>query len=253
MGTDSSDEHVISIINQVLGCDARLDVRRRVVHNVFHSLLGTDVFHCHFQCRKILDQRFHDFFDKDGFPFENIGVCDLRMNAEHHSHLLHRFQNRVQIFDVRDTEGGVGRGTRGVVLASDDSGSPVGVFQCGSLSDFFRFGTVGEIERHEGLEVRWILPVLGKRGHDALLVFQGKLDSGDGRLQIRHHQTSTESRVCVFQDGCGGRTISAMVVEIVGVTNGDRLVVGHARRSCLLFVFVFWELIVKFGWGYQSL
>ena len=75
-----------------MACDAGLDIVRCFVHNVIDSFFRRDVFHGDLQGRKVPDQGLHDLLDEDRFPFEDVRVGDLRMDAQHHPHLL--LQNR---------------------------------------------------------------------------------------------------------------------------------------------------------------
>ena len=73
------------------------------------------------------------------------------------------------------------------------------------------------------------MAVLLHRSKDALLIFQGQFYSGYRRFKVRHHETTTEPRVCVDQHGCCCRTISTMMVEVVG--GGDSN--GFVGHGCL--------------------
>ena len=150
----------IPIVNQMLGRDASLDVGWRLVHNIVHGLLGANVFHRNLQGREFYYQLFHDFFNENRFPFENVGVRDLGMNTKHHPQLLHFFQDRVDMFDVRDAKSGISRSARWIVFAGNDGGCPIGVFERHGLPDFFRIRIVGEVEGHQRLKIRGILLVL---------------------------------------------------------------------------------------------
>mmetsp|Transcript_2550 Transcript_2550/g.6130 ORF Transcript_2550/g.6130 Transcript_2550/m.6130 type:complete len:218 (+) Transcript_2550:277-930(+) len=103
--TSDGIARTIPIVNQMLWGDASLDVGWCLIHNIIHGLFGANVFHRDFQGWELFYQRFHDFFDEDRFPVENISFCDLGMNAKHHPYLFHFFQDRVNVLDVGDTKG----------------------------------------------------------------------------------------------------------------------------------------------------
>lgn len=155
------------------------------------------------------------------------------MNAKHHSLLFHFFQDRVDVLDVGDTKGGIRRSASWVIFAGNDGWCPVGVLERTGLFDFFRLCIVGEIQCHQWLKVCWILSVLLHGSKDTVLVFQSQLGSGNRRFEIRHHKTATESGVCMFEYGGRGETISAVMVEVIGMSDSDRFV-GHFELFFLL-------------------
>lgn len=222
----------ISVVNQMLWGDASLDIGWCLIGNIFHSIFGTDVFHRDFQSREFHRQGFHDFFDKDWFPVENVAFRDLGMNAKHHSNLFHFFQNRINILDVGDTKGGISRSTRWIVFACNDGWCAIVVFECICLPDFFRLCVVGEIKCHERLKVCGILSILLQGSKNTTLVFQSQLRGSDRGLEIRHHETATESGVCMLQNRCRCETISTVMVKVVGMGDSDSLI-GHCVRFFL--------------------
>ena len=235
--TSDGIARTIPIVDQMMWGDASLDVGWCLVHNIIHGLFGANVFHRDFQGWVLFYQRFHDFFDEDRFPVENISFCDLGMNAQHHPYLFHFFQDRVNVLDVGDTKCGIRRSASGVIFAGNDGWCPIGVLERTGLPDFFRLSIVGEIQCHQWLKVCRILPVLLHRSKDTVFIIQSQLRGGYRRFEIRHHKTATESGVCMFEYGGRGETISAVMVEVVWMSDSDRFVCHFKLFFLLLALF----------------
>ena len=135
----------------MLGCNAGLDIvwRRQ---NVVDRFLCRNVFHGNFEFRKVPNQRLHDFLDEYRLSFKDISMRHFRVDAKHHSGLLHGLENWIEILDVGHTQIRIGSGSSRIVLAPDNSRSSIFVLEGGSLFDFIGAGLVRQVECHEGLE-----------------------------------------------------------------------------------------------------
>jgi hypothetical protein len=183
--------------------NTRFDVIRSRSY-VFHCLSRADMLHGDFETGKVGHQGFHNFFDKDGLPFENVRVCHFRMNAQHHVLFLHFFQSRIAVLNVSDTKIRVGRRSRWIILAADDTSSR-------SLADFVGRSLIRQIKRHERFQRR----TRRKRPQNMLTVFKGLFRCRHGWFRVGHDETATETLGSVLQDSGGFGTFANVVMEII--------------------------------------
>mmetsp|Transcript_36256 Transcript_36256/g.76180 ORF Transcript_36256/g.76180 Transcript_36256/m.76180 type:complete len:315 (-) Transcript_36256:18-962(-) len=211
---DPADEQCVTVVEDVMAGDARLDVGRSA-QDVVHRLLRRNVLHDYFQIWHFGHERLYDLVDEDRLAIEDVDgrSADLRVDAQHHPNFGHGPQCRIRLFHVGDASVGIGRGARGVVLARLDETRGV------CLADLLRRGIVRQVERHEGLEGS--VGQLGwKAGEECISVFDGLFGGRDGWLEIGHGDGSTELLGCVFEDVGHDWALAEVVVEVIG--KGER-------------------------------
>mmetsp|Transcript_18118 Transcript_18118/g.22186 ORF Transcript_18118/g.22186 Transcript_18118/m.22186 type:complete len:331 (+) Transcript_18118:533-1525(+) len=217
MGFDSSHQECVAVVEEVVGSDTRRHVRRSV-RDVFHPLFGGYMFHDDFEIvGHVSYQRFHNRFDEFPLAIVNIdaGCGHLRMDAEDDSTLGHPTNGGVDMFHVRDTELGVGGGTRRIIFAR------VHVSALLRLGDLLRCGVIGEVQRHERRnrafrDAQYVLPVHQRHG-----------GVGHRWVEIRHDDAFHELAGGVCDDGGGFGTVAEMMVEIVRFGDGETTGGGH--------------------------
>mmetsp|Transcript_13444 Transcript_13444/g.37134 ORF Transcript_13444/g.37134 Transcript_13444/m.37134 type:complete len:205 (-) Transcript_13444:393-1007(-) len=183
---NSSHQHVIAIVQQVMTRYRRLDAVWCFIHDVVHCLFCTDVLHCHLQCGKCVDQGLDNFFNKQWLSIKNVNfrIGHLRMNTEHHVTVLKSLQRWVTLLNIRYSKLRVGSGTSWIILDAHNPG-----LLC--LVDFFGRGVVGQIQDHDRFKLFTI--AVGRHGLlNVRLVFESLFRGGEGRHEIRHEETPME-------------------------------------------------------------
>jgi hypothetical protein len=129
-----------------------LDVIGRTQY-IIDCVFGRNVFHGNVQGGKVRHERFHNFFNENGFAIKNIRMGHFGMDAQSHPHVLHGLQRGIQILDICYTAFRIGRSARGIVLGRHNPATTRGM----GFSNFFGRRLVGQIQSHEGFKITHII------------------------------------------------------------------------------------------------
>ncbi len=214
--TNTANQHVIAVVQQVMRGDGRADVSRSLVDEL-HGIGGGDVFEHHFECRETLDHAAHVFVDKDFLAIEHVDVAagHFAVDQQRHANFGHRFEHREDLVDTGHAGVGVGGGAGRVQLG--------GVHEAAGLggADVFGLSDVGEVKHHQRLEAA----ALRASGEDALTIGIGLLRVAYRRHEVRHDDGAAKGARNV-SDGMGQNgAITKMDMPVVGAQEGQA--VGH--------------------------
>ena len=214
MRSDAAHQQAIAVEQQVLGGDGgRQPVGTRP--DEVDGFPGGDVLEDDLQLGVALQQWREHPFDERRLPIEDVDprVGNLAMYLQGQPHLGHGRERLIAVADIGDPEGGVGGGAGGVELhAMDDPAFP-------GAADFRRRGPIGQIKRHQRLEIT----ALGQRSDDPTTVGARSLGGGHRRLEIGHDDGAGELTRAVGQ----GRG------ELVAVANVQVPVIGPGERQAV--------------------
>ena len=145
---DSSHQHVVAVVQQMVRCDRRGDIVARCL-NKLHGVGGGDVFKHDTERREGIDDRDECVIDKGLFAIKNIHVMigDFTVYQQWQIMPLHRLENVIQRLDARDARIRVG-GCAGRVKFD-----ALHMRRLGRLRHHLRGGGVSEIQDHERVEV----------------------------------------------------------------------------------------------------
>ena len=158
--------------------------------------------------------------DKDTLAIKDIHVTmsHLAMYTQYDPPFGHPFEDGVDAGDIGDTRVRVGGGAGRVELGGDHEAA------VGGLVDLFGLEGVGEVQRHQRVE----LEAGGHRGKDALAVGGGLLDGGHRRAQVGHDDRAAEAAGGVGHHGGQGGAVAHVEVPVVGAGEGQA---GHGGLS----------------------
>ncbi|MCY1345029.1 hypothetical protein D9M69_310800 [compost metagenome] len=216
MRANTADQHVVAVVQQVMGGDGGADVGRGRLHEL-HRIAGGDVLEHQLQGREALDHAGQVLVDEHLLAVEHVDLATghFTVDQQQHAHFGHGFEGREDLVDAGDAGVRVGGGAGRVELG--------GVDEAGSLgrADVFRGGAIGEVEHHQRLEA-----AAGRTGsEDALAIGVGFFGIAHRGHQVGHDDGAAEGAGGIG-DGMGQHgTIAQMDVPVVGTQEGQT--VGH--------------------------
>mmetsp|Transcript_16910 Transcript_16910/g.40159 ORF Transcript_16910/g.40159 Transcript_16910/m.40159 type:complete len:295 (+) Transcript_16910:853-1737(+) len=209
-------EQRIAVVEQVLGREGGGGEAVRLGH-VLRRLLGGDVLEHDLELGHGRAQRRHHAVDEHGLAVEDVdvGVGHLAVHEQQQALALHRLQRRVGLAQVGHAGVAVGGGAGRVELEGDDTGLL-------GTPDLVRRRVVGQVHRHQRLEVR----ALGPRGQDALAIGQRLSGRCDGRPQIGHHDGTGKLPRGVRQHTVQRGFVAQVQMPVVRAGEGEGVVHG---------------------------
>jgi hypothetical protein len=185
------------------------------------------VFEHHLEVGKQAERRLEHPVDEHRFPVEHVdlGVGHLAVHLQHHADALERLQHRVDAPDVGDAVRRIGGGVRGVELAAGHRAARE------TLGDVARSGGVGQVDRHQRLEVE-----AGRQGaQDPGAVGVRLVGGDDRRRQVGHHDRPAELARREAQHVGQHPAVAQVHVPVVRLADGqpgggDVLVLVGQRR-----------------------
>jgi len=124
------------------------------------------------------------------------------------------------VADARNAGIGMSRGAGRVKLDPMDMAAELGA------RNLFRRGVIGEVKRHQRLE----LEPIGQLAKDAIAVVQCQCSGSDGRLQVRHHHRARKTPCGIGEHRRHCAPIAQMNMEVVRAPEGDAI---HLARFYL--------------------
>ena len=219
-------EDRVAVVEQVVGGDRGADPVAGLFH-VLRRLAGGDVLEDDAQRREVAAQRLEHPVDEHRLAVEDVdvGIGHLAVHQQRHADPLHRLEGGAGLRDVGDPGVGVGGGAGRVEL--DRPHHPA----FGRPQDLVGRGDVGQVERHQRLEV-----AAGRQGgQDPLAVGQRLRDRGDRRLQVGHDDRAGELRRARAGDRLQRLAVAQVQVPVVGAGQRERrrrlLVVQSGLRA----------------------
>ena len=220
----ATEKNRVAVVEQVVRGDGGGD-GVRCLADVLRRLTRGDVLQHHAQARELLLQWHQRAIQEHLFPIEDIhfGIGDFTMQQQGQIDPLHRLQHRPHPLQIGDTGIGIGGGTGRVVLHRMHQTAGT------RLDNVLDAGVIGEIQRHQGLE----LQARRQRGENAIAVFDRGLQRGHRRTQIRHDDGTGELARGVAEHRCGSGTIAQMQMPVIRLQQAQT-VTGDAgrRRGC---------------------
>jgi len=128
----------------------------------------------------------------------------------------HFVERRADVFEIADARRGICRRARRVEFYSFDQSG------CMSRSEVFGIRILGQVEGHEGFEVR----AFGHGGEDAVTIGACLCGRDDWRHEIWHDDRPAKVAGGFWKNGIEHRSITKMQVPIIGA--GNRQALGHA-------------------------
>ncbi|MCY1420796.1 hypothetical protein D9M71_364300 [compost metagenome] len=216
--TNAADQHVVAVVQQVMGGDGRADVGRGFLDELC-GVAGGDVFEHHLQRREAGDHAAHVFVDELLLAVEHVhfGTGHFAVHQQRQADFGHGLQHREDLVDAGHAGIGVGGGAGRVELGGVDETAGLGA------ADFLGSGAVGEVEHHQRLEA-----AAGRAGgEDALAVGVGLVGVTHRRYQVGHDDGAAEGARGIA-DGAGeGGAVAQVDVPVVGAQENQA--VGHAN------------------------
>ena len=165
-----------------------------------------------FRPGKVAAQRDQLAVDEHALAVEQVdlAVGHLAVHQQRHAGALHGLQGGVGQAQVGHTGIAVGGGAGRVKL---DSHHPCRL----GPHDFLGWQAVGQVERHQRLEIQ----AVRQRREDALAVGLGLGRGGDRRLQVGHHDGAGKLPCGVGQHGGQGHAVAQVQVPVVGAGQGE--------------------------------
>ena len=213
---NTADQHVVAVVQQVLGSDGRTDVGRGFGDEL-RGVAGGDVLEDHFQGREALDQAAHVFVDEALLAVEHVDFAagDFTVHQQRHADFRKCLDGGEDVVDAGHARIGVGRRTGRVQLGGVDDTAGLG------RADVLRAGAVGEVQHHQRFEA-----AAGRAcGKDALAVGAGFDGIAHRRNQVGHDDGTGESTRHIANGMGQDGTIAQMDVPVVGTQEGQAI--GH--------------------------
>ncbi|MNB88513.1 hypothetical protein D3C75_355290 [compost metagenome] len=210
----AAHQHMVAVEHQVLRGDGGGQALIAVPY-VVSRIFGGDVFKHHFQPRQTLAQWLHHAVDKTRFAVKNI---DLRMghfamHQQRHSPFFHALQYRHNCIDTGHAVAGVGCCVGGIEFSGGEY-----AFVKAALN-LIRIESVGQIAGHQ-----WGKVVTGRHCiKNALAVGNRRLNRGDGRHQIWHHNRAAINFAGIRHNGIQHIAIAKMDMPVVWAADFQNL------------------------------
>ena len=208
---NAADEHVIAVVHQVLRRQCSGQVVAVMAPDKRRRIGGGDVLEHDFQSREGFQRRCQNPLQEYLFPVENVDIRigHFAVNQQQHAAVGHRLEYRVDVPDIGDAGGRIGGGAGGVELGGNDAGG----FR---LADDLRGGGLGQVQRHQRLEIR----ALGG-GENPLPVGRGIGCGGHRGHQIGHDDGAAKTPGRRRYDIPEDFAIADMQVPVVGPSQGE--------------------------------
>ena len=218
---DAAHEKRVAVHEQVVRRDGGGDVGAGHF-DVLHGIARRDVLEHHLELREALDERSERLLDERLLAVEDINrrIGRLAVHQQRHAELLHLLERMEAARDARHTGIRMRRGAGRVELHRAHMARQLGA------RDLISRGVVGQIERHQRLE----LGVVGQLAENAIAIVQRLRRGRDRRLEVRHDDGAREAPRRIGEHRGHRRPVAQMHVEVVRALQRDAI---HYRRFYL--------------------
>ncbi|MNM20265.1 hypothetical protein D3C81_306010 [compost metagenome] len=214
--TNTANQHVVAVVQQVLGSDGRTDVGRRLADEL-RGIAGGDVFEHHLERREAFDHTAHVLVDEALLAIEYVDFAagHFTMHQQWHADFSQRLDGGEDVVDAGHARIGVGGSPGRVQFGSVDDAAGLG------RADILGAGAVGEVQHHQ-----WLEAAAGRAGsQDALTVGTGLAGVAYRGYQVGHDDGAGESTRHIANGMGQDGTIAQMDVPVVGTQEGQAI--GH--------------------------